>query len=257
MLSKNKIKYINSLSVNKLRWEQKAFTVEGTKLASELFASQFRTLFVCATQDWLDKHPSLIPEHIEVEVVLAHEMDKISQFNTAPGILAVAEIPDDEAPLNLQLNELYLALDGISDPGNLGTILRTADWFGVQHIFTSNDSADAFNSKVVQASMGAIFRVKVHVVELDTILSKATQLQLPVMGAMMDGQNIYNMPSITGGVIVIGSESHGIRNELLDLLSSRITIPRFQSKETENQSESLNAAIATSLILSEFRRKSI
>lgn len=257
MLSKNKIKYINSLSVNKLRREQKAFTVEGTKLASELFASQFLSLFVCATQDWLDKHPGLIPEHIEVEVVLAHEMDKISQFNTAPGILAVAEIPDDESPLNLQLNELYLALDGISDPGNLGTILRTADWFGVQHIFTSNDSADAFNSKVVQASMGAIFRVKVHVVELDTILSKATQLQLPVMGAMMDGQNIYNMPSITGGVIVIGSESHGIRSELLDLLSSRITIPRFHSKETDRQSESLNAAIATSLILSEFRRKSI
>lgn len=255
MLSKNKIKFIKSLSVSKLRREQKAFAVEGTKIAKELFSSNFQTLFVCATEDWINKHPQVIPANIDIVLTLPHEMEKISQLSTAPGILAVAEIPERDFFNDLGADNLYLALDGISDPGNMGTILRTADWFGINDVFCSLDSADAFNPKVVQASMGAVFRINVWPQPLDKLLRQATAEKIPVYGAMMSGENVYEMAAVKGGILVIGSESQGIRSELFPALNNHITIPRFERPEKSGQSESLNAAVATALILAEFRRK--
>ena len=176
-------------------------------------------------------------------------MARISCLKTPPGILALVKIPVSAALNHALLKENFsLALDGVQDPGNMGTIIRTADWFGIEHIFCSEDSVDAYNPKVVQATMGSLARVKVHYADLATVL---TESQLPTFGALLDGQNIYNTNFGGEGIIVMGNEGNGISAQIQDIISTPVTIPQA------GQAESLNVAMATAIFCSEVRRNTL
>lgn len=249
MLSKNKIKHFNSLSLNKFRRKHQEFILEGTKSIEELLKSSFITKEIIATADWIHQYP-LILKDFPYEVITDREMQQVSQMKTPPGVLALVAIPK----LNWKMNQgLTLVLDGINDPGNLGTIVRTADWFGVENIVCSNDTVDVFHPKVVQATMGSIFRINVFYKDLPAVLLSARQNNANIYGAVMNGENIFSSDLQTSSsLLVIGSESHGIRQHLLPLITHPITYPRFSTKTGSNTAESLNAAIATALILGVF-----
>jgi TrmH family RNA methyltransferase len=255
MLSKIRIKYINSLKISKYRKLNAEFIVEGTKLITELLQSNFQTSGIYATKEWIQEN-KLFSKNIDCQEVDSKEMTQISNLTTPPGVLAVAGIPDVRfEPLSLE-GRLSLMLDGINDPGNLGTIIRTADWFGVDQIFCSPDTVDAYHPKVVQSTMGSIFRVKVIETDLIDVCREAKKMQIDVFGAVMNGQNIYESKlKRSSSVLIIGSESHGIRNYLLPFINFPITFPAYSAPGKENKAESLNASVASALILSEFRRK--
>jgi TrmH family RNA methyltransferase len=178
-------------------------------------------------------------------------MQLISQMKTPPGVFALVVLPSPQWKMG---DELSLVLDGINDPGNLGTILRTADWFGIQNIVCSTDTVDVFHPKVVQATMGSIFRVNVFYEDLASVLKTARQNDANIYGAVMNGENIFSSNLKTSSaLLVIGNESHGIREPLLPLLTHPITYPRFSSNSANESAESLNAVIATALILGVFR----
>ncbi|MBS4057801.1 MAG: RNA methyltransferase [Bacteroidales bacterium] len=251
MLSKNRIKFITSLRLSKFREQHRQFVAEGTKLVAELLRSDFSCEQLFATPDWLAENELLLKSaKPPIEPVSDREMNQISNLSTPPGVLAVAGLPewtiDDASPAD----SLVLALDGISDPGNLGTMIRTADWFGISSVVCSHDTVDAYHPKVVQSTMGSVFRVKVIETDLADYLGRISQQQLPVYGALMHGKSIYE-PGLNAsrGVLVIGSESHGIRSSILTLISQALTIPRVNPVETAAP-ESLNASIATAIILS-------
>lgn len=254
MLSKNKIKYINSLYINKFRIQHNAFVVEGTKLLDELLKSNFHIVEMFVTEHWLQANAQLLERH-PFSVIDPNAMSQISKLSTPPGALAIVSIPKiNYSPEHLKIG-LSLAVDGINDPGNLGTIIRTADWFGVQHIYCSPDTVDAFHPKVVQATMGSIFRVQVVEYDLSSLLVKANEQNVPVYGAVLNGESLYNIRgSVEAALLVIGSESHGIRSNLLPHISRKISIPYYATETSFSKPESLNASIATAIILSEFRR---
>ncbi|MCC7317615.1 MAG: RNA methyltransferase [Bacteroidales bacterium] len=249
MLSKNKIKHFNSLSLNKFRQQHQEFILEGTKSVEELLKSDFTIKEIIATAEWVQQHP-LVLKAIPTEVVTDREMQQISQMKTPPGVLALVAIPT----VSWKLNQGFtLILDGINDPGNLGTIIRTADWFGIENIVCSHDTVDVYHPKVVQATMGSIFRVNVFYENLESVLIAARQNDVAIYGAVMNGENIFSSDlKFSSALLVIGSESHGIREPLLPLITHPITYPKFGTKAVINSAESLNAAIATALILGIF-----
>lgn len=250
MLSKNKIKHFNSLSLNKFRRLHQEFIVEGTKSVEELLKSSFTVKEIMATSEWVQLNP-LVLKSFPVEIISNREMQLISQMKTPPGVFALVALPSPQWKMG---DELTLVLDGINDPGNLGTILRTADWFGIQNIVCSTDTVDVFHPKVVQATMGSIFRVSVFYEDLSAVLETARQNGASIYGAVMHGENIFSSNlKISPALLVIGSESHGIRGPLVPLLTHPITYPRFNSNPENESAESLNAAIATALILGVFR----
>ena len=249
MISKAKIKLINSLLQKKFRDETGLFVAEGTKLVIDL-ASAFQCSILVATSDWLSEHPQFkATEKIEAE---ANEFNKISNQKSPQGVLAVFKRPDyiwNDQELSQKLS---LALDDVQDPGNLGTIIRIADWFGISDIFCSEHSADAFNPKTVQASMGALARVRVHVVDLEDFL-KICQSKIPVYGTFMNGEDIYSKTLTQTGIIVMGNEGNGISREIEQHVSERLLIPNFPAGQAT--SESLNVGVATALVCAEFRRR--
>ena len=249
MLSKNKIKHFNSLILNKFRQQHQEFILEGTKSVEELLKSDFTIKEIIATAEWVQHHP-LVLKAIPTEVVTDREMQQISQMKTPPGVLALVAIPT----VSWKLNQGFtLILDGINDPGNLGTIIRTADWFGIGNIVCSHDTVDVYHPKVVQATMGSIFRVNVFYENLESVLTTAQQNHLTIYGAVMNGENIFSADlKDTSALLVIGSESHGIREHLSPLLTHPITYPKFGLKANGSTAESLNAAIATALLLGVF-----
>lgn len=249
MISKSKTKLINSLSQKKFRDETGLFVAEGTKLVTDL-VSAFQCSILIATADWLSNYPQFkATEIVEAE---ADEFNKISNQKSPQGVLAVFEKPDYNWSEQELSQKLSLALDDVQDPGNLGTIIRIADWFGISDIFCSEHSADAFNPKTVQASMGAIARVRVHVVDLAGFLNTC-QSKLPVYGTFMNGENIYSKTLTPTGIIVMGNEGNGISPEIEKLVSERLLIPNFPSGQAT--SESLNVGVATALVCGEFRRR--
>ena len=253
MLSKNKIKYIRSLSLSKFRTLHREFISEGTKVVSELVKSPIAVSDIFVTQRWADDNSKL---HLSFsyEIITENEMKLISQLSTPPGVLAIAAIPTCNLEINKIQDDLCLVLDGINDPGNLGTIIRTADWFGVRHIICSLDTVDAYHPKVVQSTMGSLFRIHVYETELSSFLNSVKSQNISIFGAVMQGANIYKTQlSIKSSFLIIGSESHGIRDYILPFINYPITFPAF-SKNYEQGAESLNASIATALILGEFRR---
>ena len=247
-MTKNDIKLIQSLKQTKFRKENKMFVVEGNKLVSELIASDFKIEKILVTQTWLEKFPEMSASLNSYEIVNAKQMEQMSSMVTPPGIIATAHTPSyNIRPENAE-NEFILALDGINDPGNLGTMIRTADWFGINKIVCSNDCADAWQAKTIQSTMGSIFRIQVMETDLKEFLSL---LNVPIYGALMDGENIFTKKiENKNGVIIIGSESHGIRKDVLPLVTSPIHIPRGNGSQTE----SLNASVAAAIIMAEICR---
>lgn len=246
-ISKAEIKLINALKSSHGRKKHQAFLVEGVKMVEELLQSNLETIFIAATSDWETQHPKLSSQDI-FKQLKDKELQKISNFSTSNQVLAVAKIPSSSS-LHIDNEDLVLVLDTIQDPGNLGTIIRTADWFGIDKIICSYETADAYNSKVVQASMGSVFRSNIYYTNLKEVLQQH-QSSHTIYGSMLSGDNIYNLELKKSGFIIIGNESKGISPELQAFINQAIYIPQ----DKNSQAESLNAAIACSIILSEFYR---
>ncbi len=255
MLSKSQISFINSLKQKKYRDEHQLFIAEGAKIVPELLNSDIVVKQVYATSEFLRNNA--IPATIERFEIKENELERISSLTKANEVLAVCEIPKYKLNSDDLKGKLTLVLDDIKDPGNLGTIIRIADWFGIENIVCSSETADAFNSKVVQATMGSIARIKIHYCDLTSFVQQQiTNNQQRIYGALLEGKNIYNEKLSSEGLIVIGNESRGISEDVQKLITDKISIPSFSHYKTnEGQAESLNAAIATSIICSEFRRR--
>ncbi len=252
MLSKNQLKFINSLKQKKFREEHQLFIAEGKKIVIELLQSSITVKQILATSSFLRNHK--IEKGIEFFEVKESELERISSLSTSNEVIAVCEIPKNELNTNSLKNKLTLVLDEIKDPGNLGTIIRIADWFGIETIICSENSVDAFNPKVVQATMGSITRIKIFYTDLVAFLKNNNQQN--IYGALLEGENIYTKKLADNGLIVIGNESKGISAEVQKYISDKINIPSFSHfKENKGEAESLNAAIATAIICSEFRRR--
>lgn len=255
MISRNKIKLVKSLQLKKQRHSQQAFIIEGTKLFTEAIRTSAQILETYVTRDWLNEHAALVHNRY-YDIVSEKEMNEISQLATAPGLLAIVAIPACTYNIKELEGKLSLALDGINDPGNLGSMIRSAEWFGVEYVFCSEDTVDVYNPKVVQATMGSIFRVKTIEMSLTKLFQDASSNGIKVMGAMMEGENIFKTNLANENeLLVIGSESHGIRDHLLPFIQKKITIPAYNISNSDIGAESLNAAIAASIILSGFRMK--
>lgn len=247
MISKNKIKYIRSLELKKNRNKEGKFVAEGFKVVDDLLALQPADLIV-AIQEWL--HGKHLAAQTEVIEVTEEELKKVSFLQHPQQVLAVfRQAQDGDFSINTQ--ELSLALDGVQDPGNLGTIIRIADWFGITHIYCSQDTADVYNPKVVQATMGSIARVKVEYGNL-LALVESLPADVPVYGTLLDGDNIYQQQLENRGLIVMGNEGKGISPALAKKVNRRLLIPNFP--EGRATADSLNVAIATAITCSEFRR---
>lgn len=245
-LSKNKLKYIRSLKDKKYRTEYGVFVAEGNKLVSDLLP-YFRCQLLVATPDFLEiTDVDGIEEVVEVN---NSQLAQASFLQHPQQVLAVFYQSSHDTDITIN-DQLVLALDGIQDPGNMGTIVRLADWYGIRHIFCSYDSVDVYNPKVVQATMGALARVQVHYVDLVDFLSST---QLPVYGTLLDGKNMYEQEISENGIIVMGNEGNGIRPEIEKLITKKLYIPNYP--EGTSTSESLNVAIATAIVCAEFRRR--
>lgn len=248
MLSKSQINSIKSLQQKKFRREQGFFLAEGHKSIAEFANSPYRIDTVYHTPAFDSKVLKLSQKINSCEISVT-DLEKISSLKTPQEVVARITIPDWPPLTQNELRGRFsLVLDGIQDPGNMGTIIRIADWFGIQDIICSEDTVDAYNPKVVQASMGSLARIKVHSLDLASFLSK---IQLPIFGALLNGENIYTADLGGEGLIIMGNEGNGIRPEIEKLVTRAITIPRI------GMAESLNVAIATALFCSEISRKTI
>ena len=244
MITKNTIKQIASLRQQKFRKELGLFVVEGRKMVEELLHSDFETTGLFATETFLTDYPSFANAEIVSEV----QMEQMSGQDTPPGILAVVKIPEQS---DIKTSSPYvLALDGIANPGNMGTLIRTAEWFGINDVVCSNDCVELWNPKTVQATMGSLFRVKVWKTDLPAYLRQAKDEGKAVYGALLEGEDLFQIKAKPEGIIVIGSESHGIRPEVLPCITHPITIPHVGGSATE----SLNAAVAGAIIIAEMTR---
>ena len=241
MVSKSQIKFITSLHQKKYRAAERLFIAEGIKVIGEFLSAgwELEHLYLA------DENFPQVPAN-KKSVVSEPDLRKMSALNTPNNCLAVFAVPDEKP---IDQSGLIVALDDVRDPGNLGTIIRLCDWFGVTELVCSKETAELYNPKVVQATMGSLTRVNVNYVDLADFLSETT---LPVFGTFMDGNNIYNESLPDAGIIVLGNEANGISTRVEALCSHRIAIPRFGKAQ---KTESLNVAGATAVILSEFRRR--
>ncbi|HEY9002397.1 MAG TPA: RNA methyltransferase [Mucilaginibacter sp.] len=247
MLSKSQINLLKSLQQKKFRREHGLFIVEGHKSIIEFINSAYPVEAVYYTPSF-DSKVLKLSQKINFCEISVTELEKVSSLKTPQDALALIKIPQWPILQHEQLKGKFsLVLDGVQDPGNMGTIVRIADWFGIDNIICSEDTVDAYNPKVVQACMGSLARVKVHYISLTDFLPK---IKLPVFGALLDGVNIYQTDFGKEGLIVMGNEGNGLRPEVQKMVNEAITIPRI------GKAESLNVAIATALFCSEITRKS-
>ena len=240
MLSKRQFKLIRSLKKKKNRLEHQLFFAEGIKVVEEFIKSEFKPSLIASTSDYINKF-----EINNLLIISKTELKSISELSTPNQIFGVFEIPKNQ---NIKNSGLSLVLDNLNDPGNLGTIIRLCDWFGVEQIVCSTNTVDCYNTKVVQASMGSLSRINIVYTDINYFLKNETRL---IYGAFLKGENVYHTKLPKEAILVLGNESNGISNEIQSLISNDITIPQFGiSKETE----SLNVAMATAILLSEFKR---
>ncbi len=252
MLSKNKLKFLRSLALKKNRDEAQVFLAEGPKIVDELLG-RYECPLLMATAAYLSVRPALPCR--EVVEISEKELSQVSQLKTPQSVVAVFQRDKaEENAFDAPTNALTLALDGVQDPGNLGTIIRLADWFGIEHIFCSPDTADAFSPKTIQATMGAIARVRIHYTDIPAFL-KALPTDCPVYGTLLDGNNLYDEPLEQRGVLVMGNEGNGISPAVAARVNRRLRIPSFP--EGRPTSESLNVAVATAVACAEFRRRAL
>ncbi|MCP9198458.1 RNA methyltransferase [Gramella sp. GC03-9] len=243
MVSKNQIKLIKSLSQKKFRNKHKLFVVEGIKGIEEFLKSDIELFSLFSSTNSFGVSEDKWTELDE------GSLKKISFLSNPQGGLAIFKIPELEKKISAGL---ILALDGVRDPGNLGTIIRLCDWYGIEDLVCSNDTVDCFNPKVVQASMGSLARVNVRYLDLQQFMKD--HQELPVYGTLLEGQNIYSEELPENGIIVMGNEANGISEEIKALVNKKLNIPQFGKIQ---KTESLNVATATAIVLSEFKRRSI
>jgi TrmH family RNA methyltransferase len=258
MVSKAEIKRLMSYKQSKYRNAENLFAVEGIKMTQELLESDFEPIAIYATESWIEENGSSFEQNktkkhftqTKINVISNEELTKISSLSTANNVYCLVRKPQLQV-LHLE-NQLTIVLDKIKDPGNLGTILRIADWFGIKNVVCSSDTVDLFNPKTVQATMGSIFRVNVRYTNLETFL-RSIPPSFPVYGTLaQNGKDIYQTQLSHEGIIVIGSESFGISENIKPLINCNLTIPRFSNN---TKPESLNASIAAAIIISEFKRR--
>ncbi|MFD1768140.1 TrmH family RNA methyltransferase [Sphingobacterium suaedae] len=248
MLSKAQISLITSLQHKKFRKQHGLFSVEGVKSILEFIHSNYHIHSLYATAEARTKMGNL-PQNIKCIDVDTHEFQKISNLTTPQGALALLRLPEETAFDWTELRQEHsLVLDDIQDPGNLGTIIRTAEWFGIQHIICSIGTVDAFNPKVVQATMGSLARVKIWYTSLTGFID---QVQLPTYGALLHGTSIYHTDFGKAGLIVMGNEGNGLSSDILEKVDHAVTIPRI------GEAESLNVAVATTIFCSEIARRKL
>ncbi|WP_417358877.1 TrmH family RNA methyltransferase [Galbibacter sp.] len=238
MVSKNELKLITSLHQKKYRNKHQLFIAEGAKGVLELLDSELQPYKIFKTRD-IDGLP--LDKTVQIS---AGEMKKLSSLKTPSEVLAVFHMPEEK---NEKGEGLILALDDVRDPGNLGTIIRLCDWFGVSQLLCSENTVDCYNPKVVQATMGSLARVQINYVDLENYLGSTDK---PIYGAIMEGGNVYDSTLAKDAILVMGNESNGISSSILKKVTNTLSIPRFGSRQTE----SLNVATATAILLSEFRR---
>lgn len=237
MISKNQIKFVRQLEQKKYRKKEGLFVAEGPKVVGDLLRAGFKAHTIFATSEWGSQGQSF-------QEVSDEELRRVSFLQHPQRVLALFFIPTESIP---SVSSLSLALDDVQDPGNLGTIIRIADWFGIDTIYCSENTADAWSPKVVQATMGSIARVNIIYTDLQELISKA---QVPVYGTLLDGQDIYTQELSKEGIIVMGNEGNGISAPIRKLINRKLLIPQFHEGP-----ESLNVAIATAITCSEFRRR--
>ena len=246
MLSKNQLKLVRSLELKKNRKKEGLFVAEGPKVVGDLLRAGFVPHSIFSTKP--TPSPSLRGGE-PTQLVTDDELRKLSFLQHPQEVLAVFEIPQSQKP-TANSQQLTIALDGIQDPGNLGTIIRIADWFGISTIYCSEDTADCYNPKVVQATMGSLAHVDLVYTDLEALLR---QYDGPIYGTLLDGQNIYQQELSNEGIIVMGNEGNGISPAIRQLVTHKLLIPNYNpSSET---AESLNVAIATAITCAEFRRR--
>ena len=248
MISKAKIKFIKSLQLKKNRLRERLFIAEGHKVVGDLLTVMPAHTLV-ATEEWTDTHE--VPQTTALHIVSEDELQSVSLLQHPQQVLGLFPYPD-VSDFDIPLTQLSLALDGIQDPGNLGTIIRMADWFGIAHIFCSPNTAEAYNPKVVQATMGSIAHVAIHYTELPPLLA-ALPHNFPIYGTMLDGENIYQKTLSPTGIIIMGNEGNGISHEIGKRVGHRLRIPSYA--EGRATAESLNVAVATAITCAEFRRR--
>jgi TrmH family RNA methyltransferase len=244
MISINQKKFVSSLKQKKFRTEHSLFIVEGVKLIQELLLSNYKISAIYATKSWIENNQDI--ESTQITVISEKELQRISSLKTANEVLAIVEQKAHQLiDVSSQLN---IAIDKIQDPGNFGTIIRTADWFGIQNVICSEDSVDVYNPKVLQATMGSFFRLNIVYTDLAKFFSE--HKGLTVYGALLDGENVYQKKlNSIGAVLLMGNESKGISEALIPFVKEKILIPNF------GKAESLNVATATAVLCSEFVRK--
>lgn len=279
MLSKNELKRLSKYKQDKHRRQDGLFIVEGVKMVEELLQSEFEILLLCAVSSWLEENMALVDAKLHRQVTVAEqacgqsgeasaesaapflhkhsivnevteeELQKISLLSTPNRVYCLVKRP--EVRVNNSLRGLTLMLDGIKDPGNLGTIVRLADWYAIDRLVCSKDCVDVFNPKTVQATMGSVFRVQAEYVELEAML-QSLPADYPVYGSLVEeGSNIYSQTLPADAILIIGSESHGISPQVRRYIRRSVSIPRFSAGD---KPESLNAGVATAIMLSEFKR---
>lgn len=279
MLSKNELKRLSKYKQDKYRRQDGLFIVEGVKMLEELLQSDFEILFLCAVSSWLNENRKALDaklaeqtaasrssnkqsskylgdtaqifphNHSRINEITEEELQKISLLSTPNKVYCLVKRP--EVPVNKPLRGLTLMLDGIKDPGNLGTIVRLADWYAIDRIICSEDSVDIFNPKTVQSTMGSVFRVQPEYTDFEAFL-QTIPADYPVYGSLVEeGSNIYSKALPADAILIIGSESHGISPQIRRYIRNPISIPRFNRGD---KPESLNAAIATAIMISEFKR---
>ena len=253
MISKKRIKDIHALGIKKYRDNEQLFVAEGPKIVLE-FLHVFQCTYLVATKEWLSSTPSSLLENVKaIEEATTEELHKASLMQTPQHVVAIFKKPK---PIPFQTSmaqtDICLALDGVQDPGNVGTILRIADWFGIENILCSPDTADVFSPKVVQASMGALCRIKTYRINLPEILSQVSG-NAPIYGTFLNGENIHQQELSNKGIIIMGNEGNGIRKDTEQYIDTRLFVPSYPPERPT--SESLNVAIATAIICEEFRRR--
>jgi TrmH family RNA methyltransferase len=256
MLSKTRLKSIIALQKKKVREEERLYIIEGVKLVREFLGAGIPIRALIAKPEFISAIPAdLLSSVKEIEDVSYKELKQISTLKTPHNALAMVPMPERKLDKAAVLSQLCIALDFVQDPGNLGTIIRAAGWFGIRNIICSHNCVDVYNPKVIQASMGALLHVNIYYSDLEKLFIFASENNTPIFGTMLDGESIYSHRLDNKGIILLGNESRGISEKLIPYITERIMIPRFSIAKFGI--DSLNVGMAASVVFSEFRRKSI
>ena len=256
MISKNKIKYLKSLEMKKHRQAESVFVAEGPKIVGDLLNAGFEPTYLAVVEcsDFASRLKNFDLNGVQIDFVTADDLRKVSSLESPQQVLAVLKQPVWQLDSNIASKELCLALDEVQNPGNLGTIIRLAAWFGIEHLFCSKGCADVYNSKTVQATMGGLAHVKVHYVDLVEIIGNLPD-GTPVYGTFLDGENLYGKQLEQRGLIVMGNEGRGVSKDVENLVTEKLFIPNYPAER--ESTESLNVAIATAIVCAEFRRRAL